>query len=425
MKRIIFIMLLVMVLYSTLCSCSDDNDDSGDDDTTKDDVDDDTADDDTYIGDDDDTFVGDWYIDTVDDMSGEIGELLGTSIELDNNSLAHVTYFSMGGPRQLKYAYQTDSLWNIQIVPLEVYSMEFMSFDLDAEDRAHISLKEKFYYSRKAEIVNTLGYVTNFSGVWENYIIDDGNPEYLDHGGSSSIVVGSDGFVHISYQKGENGLILTSNETGEWTMIAIDGYGYCTSIVEDDNHFYHISHIAPAGVSDDDDDDDDIGEACIRYVNNVSGSWMSDCVAETNDCTRSNSLAVDGNGNPHIACHSFIEIGKFNNIYQLNYLNKISDEWVRILIDDNVSFFLSELRDSYLGLDGDGNAHIAYTGLDDEDNPVLKYATNASGEWVTEIVDPSPNSGIGASIAVDSDGYVHISYYDNGNSSLKYATNRP
>ncbi|HPM75863.1 MAG TPA: hypothetical protein PK961_02145 [bacterium] len=51
------------------------------------------------------------------------------------------------------------------------------------------------------------------------------------------------------------------------------------------------------------------------------------------------------------------------------------------------------------------------------------FATD--GEWVTEIVDPSPNSGIGASIAVDGDGYVHISYYDNGNSSLKYATNRP
>ncbi len=40
-----------------------------------------------------------------------------------------------------------------------------------------------------------------------------------------------------------------------------------------------------------------------------------------------------------------------------------------------------------------------------------------------------PNSGIDASIdasiAVDSEGYVHISYYDNGNSSYKYATNRP
>lgn len=428
MKMKLFIILLSMVVLLCLGACSDndddddDNDDSQNDDTSDDEVDDDND------GDDDDTFISPWQIDDVDLMGSEINEFLGTSIELDSQQLAHVVYFSMDGPRDLKYAYQKNYGWNIQTVPLDIYSMEFMSFDLDADDNAHISLKEKFYYSEKANIVHTLGYVTNVSGAWENYIIDDGEPEYWDHGGSSSIVVGDDGFIRISYQNGENGtpryLKLAGNETGDWTLNGIDGYtqsGYCTSIVEDDDHYFHISHIGTGTVPD----DNNKGNACIRYVTNLSGSWTASCVPETSTCTRSNSLAVDFNDNPHIACHSYIENGKPDYVYQLNYLNRVTSEWEKTLIDNNVSCFLRELRDSYLALDGDGNAHIAYTGLDDEDNAVLKYATNVSGEWTTETIDPSPNSGIGASIAVDGEGYAHISYYDNGHSSLKYATNRP
>ena len=80
-----------------------------------------------------------------------------------------------------------------------------------------------------------------------------------------------------------------------------------------------------------------------------------------------------------------------------------------------------------IAVDSRGNVHISYF---DSVNNALKYATNASGTWVTETVDGSVR-GWGNSVGVDSRGDVHISYssdyYDEYDAyqyrNLKYATN--
>jgi hypothetical protein len=64
--------------------------------------------------------------------------------------------------------------------------------------------------------------------------------------------------------------------------------------------------------------------------------------------------------------------------------------------------------------------HISYY---DNTNGDLKYATNASGVWVTVTVDSVWDVGYHTSLALDSSGKAHISYYDYTNSDLKYATN--
>jgi len=72
--------------------------------------------------------------------------------------------------------------------------------------------------------------------------------------------------------------------------------------------------------------------------------------------------------------------------------------------------------------------HVAYV---DRDNQYLKYATNASGSWVTTNVDtngdvnfPTEDQGLG--IDVDADGKVYIAYYrgEAGTDRWSYATNR-
>lgn len=80
-----------------------------------------------------------------------------------------------------------------------------------------------------------------------------------------------------------------------------------------------------------------------------------------------------------------------------------------------------------IALDTSGKAHISYY---DSANVALKYATNATGSWITTIVDSSGGVGTYTCIALDTSGKVHISYtYDNGvgyfvyNADLKYATN--
>jgi len=51
-----------------------------------------------------------------------------------------------------------------------------------------------------------------------------------------------------------------------------------------------------------------------------------------------------------------------------------------------------------------GDLHVSYFLIATE---ILHYATDASGEWVTEVVDDS-------SVAVDDSGVVHLTRSDNG-----------
>lgn len=70
-------------------------------------------------------------------------------------------------------------------------------------------------------------------------------------------------------------------------------------------------------------------------------------------------------------------------------------------------------------IDSNGYLHVSYYDTNGQD---LMYATNADGQWKTEIVDSVGNVGKYNSIDVDVSGNVHISYYDNTNQDLKYAT---
>jgi len=411
MKRIIFIMLLVMVLCSTLCSCSDDDDDSGDDD-------------DNDAAGDDDSFVGSWWIESVDELAGFYQEFHNTSIDMDGNDMPQITYFTMGQEKVMKRAFQSENKWNRQTLLADESFAGVTSFMLDANDIGHLS----FYH--RHQILNNdndyvLSYATSESGMWQYETVDPGSDQVWKVGEFNSLAVDSNNKIHISYRSGydeesqNQRLLYVNNVDGNWEMQGNDACatgaasGSYTSIAIDADNSVHISHLGC-----------DTEKNCLRYIITSEGQWSSECVPDTQDREHQTSIGSSG-GQINIAFHRMKQKLSKEVDFSLNIAIKDDSEWTTAIIDPSVPLYCRFLSDRFLGLDGEGHAHIAYTGLDDEDNPVLKYATNSSGEWVTEIVDPSPNSGIGASIAVDSDGYVHISYYDNGNSSLKYATNRP
>ncbi len=411
MKRIIFITMLTITLFISLVSCSNDDDDDDDDNATDDDI----ADDDTYIGDDDDAFVGDWYIDTVDSMSGVIDEFMHTSIDLDSIEAPHISFFDMKFPHGLRVAAWQNNEWIVQRILNDSEFRGFASYELDDNDIGHITIQQIITNLGK-DTYRILSHAKNENGPWELEVISDNVGENsLEVGNYASLAIDIDNKMHVSCR----GLIYYNNVEGAWayqggdTCSSEGGSGYFTSIFIDDENEVHITH----GGCDDIED-------CQRYVTSLGG-WHGECIPDSQKTAYQSSINVDHNGFINIAYNLLFEDTKFDHYMSLNFAYKAGDNWTTEEVDPNISDNCRELSDSYLGLDSDGNAHIAYTGLDDADNPVLKYATNASGEWVTEIVDPSPNSGIGASIAVDNEGYVHISYYDNGNSSLKYATNRP
>jgi hypothetical protein len=71
-----------------------------------------------------------------------------------------------------------------------------------------------------------------------------------------------------------------------------------------------------------------------------------------------------------------------------------------------------------LALDGDGYPHISYY---DVDGGKLKYVYQDEDGWHPETVDDAGDVGRWSSLAIDGAGNVHIAYYDATNDAVKYA----
>src|SRR4030067_637801 len=85
--------------------------------------------------------------------------------------------------------------------------------------------------------------------------------------------------------------------------------------------------------------------------------------------------------------------------------NARADTWSEEIVDSpgSVGSYAS------IAVDSSGNSHISYY---DSTNTDPTYATNAAGSWVTATVDSSGDVGQYTSIAVDTSGKAYISYYD-------------
>ena len=96
----------------------------------------------------------------------------------------------------------------------------------------------------------------------------------------------------------------------------------------------------------------------------------------------------------------------------VKYTTNTSGIWVTEIVD-------SGGFDSF-ALDSDGKVHISYS-TNSTNSDVLKYTTNKSGAWVTEIVD-YPLECSDTSLALDANGHAHISnaHY----TGLRYSTNK-
>ena len=69
-----------------------------------------------------------------------------------------------------------------------------------------------------------------------------------------------------------------------------------------------------------------------------------------------------------------------------------------------------------IAIDSRGYKHISYYESQTVD---LKYATDKSGSWVITSVDTAGDVGYMSSIAIDSNDNVHISYFDYSNLDLE------
>lgn len=225
----------------------------------------------------------------------------------------------------------------------------------------------------------------------------------------------------------------------DWQKTTVDATGFAgdgTSISVDSLGYVHIAYL---------------GDGKLKYATNSSGSFQITIIDESSVMVGLYpSLVVDSANKIHIAYYDAVNDDlKYATNAGGNWGNSVLDAlggtFVDMAIDSsdrlNISYYngskvryaikssgtwffydvetLSSTSNTSIAVDSNGKAHISYY---DSSNQWLKYATNESGSFLSSAID---NGGVGqySSIAVDTNNKVHVSYYDGGVQALKYITN--
>jgi len=234
-------------------------------------------------------------------------------------------------------------------------------------------------------------------GEWEYEIID---PE--GYGGYVTQVLDSQGNQHLAYyDSGAGDVKYACWDGSNWQIEIVDSAGdvgaYMSFTLDEEDH-PHIAYYEDLGVS--------MGH--LKYAHWNGDSWAIETVDSGTDTGTDTGIDIDSNGYPHI---SYVD----NANTHLKYARWDGSSWQLETIDDTdfVGFY------GDIVLDDDDHAHICYR---DNGIGILRYAEWDGNDWQLEIVDNDADERVGAftSIALDSNGYTHISYYD-WPDNLRYA----
>jgi hypothetical protein len=152
----------------------------------------------------------------------------------------------------------------------------------------------------------------------------------------------------------------------------------------------------------------------LMFARKTAGSWERSVVARGTmaDAGQFSSLVFDQRGVPHI---TYNDGQVFASLYYAR-LNTTSGKWELSLIDDDKPYTGDAGYSSSLQIDATGHPHVAYIS---EDPWGIRYATpRDSVNWTVTKLDELDRMNFfsrtytGVSLALDSRGYPHISYYN-------------
>jgi len=236
---------------------------------------------------------------------------------------------------------------------------------------------------------------------WQTTVFDD-------NGLDVSLVIGPDDYPRVCYRNHIQADYAYQDASGwhnyfvygdllnrTYTSLALDedGYPHC-SIYNDRNDY-----------------------ASLVYAHQDADGWDWEFVPDPDLVHHGsyNSLALDGDGYAHISYYH-------GTLHELRYAYLDSTGW-HIETVDSEGYAGTHTS---LALDSSGYGHISYfycgtTYYPECDTMDLRYAHQDATGWYTETVDAAGEVGTYTSLALDSSGYAHISYHDEGQSDLKYA----
>lgn len=367
-----------------------------------------------------------WVTTTVD-SSGSYGT--HTDIALDSNDYVHISYKALG----VRHADNLSGSWDTDQITSSSPSYS-TRIAIAADDTIYISYGYNAYY---ASAPNTTSSVTTYDA----YGVPTTSTGHTWSTNTSS-VSGSVQYPALALDASENPFLIYydsynkdlkfASTDSQWNIGTYDGYSATSSGTGQIGKYSSLAtNGSSAYVSYYDAVDREL-EMSVGTVSTSSGppsSWTT----RTIDTVPANvgqytSIAVDGSSNYYISYYDVSN--KDAEFYSSVTTSTITyDSYGRPVTSSSTTAAQQTIESandqgsySQMAVDSSGYSHVVYY---DATNFDLKYATNESGSWVTEIVDGSTTSvGMYMDIAVDDDDFVHISYYNiTGGGKLKYATN--
>ncbi|MBU2567313.1 MAG: hypothetical protein KJ967_00875, partial [Elusimicrobia bacterium] len=150
----------------------------------------------------------------------------------------------------------------------------------------------------------------------------------------------------------------------------------------------------------------------LKYAKWTGTSWSIQTVDSAGSVGYRTSIALDTNNYPHI---SYWDIANDD----LKYAKWTGTSWLVQTIDSVGDVGWSSSYYTSIALDTNNYPHISYWDIANDD---LKYAKWTGSSWDVQTIDSSAGDvGHDTAIALDTNNNPHISYYDVSNSDLKYA----
>lgn len=373
-----------------------------------------------------------WHIERAN--TGYLGGI-HSSIALDDAGYPHISHQDHN-LEELKYTYKDSSGWHVETVENTGGVSAYTSIAFDGSGNPHISYKHDDDVELKHAYRDSGGWHTETvtSSTWAQW---------------TSLDIDGSGYPHISYEA--NGLWYAYKNGSGWHTQKLDytaAAGQFNSIALDENDSPRFSYREgfDPGTFD-----------LIRYAYRDGGCWSTEVVDKVRSVQGDvTSLALDGNNYPHIG-YSWVAIGGRGGplyayldatgwytettvdidewdwlrhvslaleptapytthiVYQTNDYSPSGDEEVFHAYRD-VTGWHTEAVDVELGGLSGGRPSLAlesaapytpHVSYYDDANKVLKHAYKDGAGWHSRTVD---SGGETSSIALDENGYPHISY---------------
>jgi hypothetical protein len=310
----------------------------------------------------------------------------GTALTIDENGDPHAAFVGQTG--EIMHAYLSSGSWVTEVID----DAKTLPAALDID-----TINGMVCVAYGGEYDELMYAVRSEAGIWSENVVYNASSSIM----GLSLNIDSSDDIHIAFCT--SGKLDYAMYDGSWSISMLDNSaGYYVSIVSDFNDKQHVIYL-----------DDEVLAYSLGYITNSWASWQIENIDDSAIEDQTSSIAVDENGNAHIAYYDSYTVN--NTSYgRLCYANNV-DGWVIEVVDnstDSVGLYPS------ITLDSDGYVHISYLCID-SGSETLKYATNEAGSWHDYILDGAGNVANYSSIGVDDDGMVYVAYLSQAN-ALKF-----